>query len=65
MGLGGKPVLGIPPLSAHKQNKEIPLSAMPALFINIIDVIDRFYQFHKKSLLSNTLYPIGGSFANV
>ena len=34
MGLGGgKPVLGIPPLSAHKQNKEIPLSAVTALFI--------------------------------
>ncbi len=39
---GGKPVLGLPPLSAHKQNKEIPSMAVLALFIKTIDGIAYF-----------------------
>lgn len=39
---GGKPVLGLSPLSAHKQNKEIPSIAVLALFIETIDGIMYF-----------------------
>ena len=39
---GGKPVFGSPPLSAHKQNKEIPSMAVLALFIKTIDGIAYF-----------------------
>ena len=38
----GKSVLGLPPLSAHKQNKEIPSMAVLALFIETIDGIAYF-----------------------
>ena len=34
--------MGLPPLSAHKQNKEIPSMAVLALFIKTIDGIAYF-----------------------
>ena len=39
---GGKPAFGLLPLSAHKQNKEIPSMAVLALFIVTIDGISYF-----------------------
>ncbi|HDX6900980.1 TPA: hypothetical protein ACMWAX_003747 [Clostridioides difficile] len=39
---GGKPAFGLLPLSAHKQNKEIPSMAVLALFIETIDGIAYF-----------------------
>ena len=39
---GGKPAFGLLPLSAHKQNKEIPSMAVLALFIKTIDGIAYF-----------------------
>ena len=36
---GGKPAFGLLPLSAHKQNKEIPSMAVLALFIETIEVL--------------------------
>jgi len=39
---GGKPAFGLLPLSAHKQNKEIPSMAVFALFIETIDGISCF-----------------------
>ena len=41
-GWGGKSVLGLPPVSAHKQNKEIPSMAVLTLFIETIDGIAYF-----------------------
>lgn len=39
---GGKPAFGLLPLSAHKQNREIPSMAVLALFIETIDGIAYF-----------------------
>ena len=39
---GGKPVLGLSPLSAYEQNKEIPSMAVLALFIVTIEGIECF-----------------------
>ena len=56
---GGKPAFGLLPLSAHKQNKEIPSMAVLALFIETIDgiayfaiAVRGFFQF--KTLLKTT-----------
>ena len=40
--MGSKPAFGLLPLSAHKQNKEIPSMAVLVLFIKTIDGIAYF-----------------------
>ena len=47
----GKPVLGLSPLSAYEQNKEIPSMAVLALFIKTIDGISFFATYNYFTIL--------------